>query len=126
MLALTLVLLIGVGFGALIEMEYPKSSGLPEGVKKADQLMIFFIFENYGNGLFRGLFVGCMISAALSTASSIIAVISSTVHLDLLEKKSRKFGRLEITGRVVSVITGIFCYILGKDLIFYYYIKYFL
>ena len=45
MLALTLVLLIGVGFGALIEMEYPNSSGLPEGVTRADQLMIFFIFE---------------------------------------------------------------------------------
>jgi len=113
MLALTLVLLIGVGFGALIEMEYPNSSGLPEGVERADQLMIFFIFENYGNGLFRGLFVGCMISAALSTASSIIAVISSTVHLDLLEKKSRRFGRFEITGRAVSVITGILCYLLA-------------
>lgn len=114
MLALTLVLLIGVGFGALIEMEYPNSSGLPEGVTRADQLMIFFIFENYGNSLFRGLFVGCMISAALSTASSIIAVISSTVHVDLLEKKSTKICGFEITGRGVSVITGTLCYLLGK------------
>ena len=60
-----------------------------------------------------------MISAALSTASSIIAVISSTIHVDLLERKSRKVALdFEIGGRGISVITGIVCYLIGEPNIF--------
>ena len=126
MLALLLVLLIGVGFGALIEIKYPNSSGLPAAITRRDQLMIFYIFENYGNGVFRGLFVGCMISAALSTASSIIAVISSTIHVDLLERKSRKVALdFEIGGRGISVITGLVCYLIGKPNIFPNFLKFY-
>ena len=68
--------------------------------------------------LFRSLFIGSMLAAALSTASSITAVISSTAYTDLIRGTGLedwlviKFTSLRThLGRLISFITGIVCYI---------------
>lgn len=66
------------------------------------------------------MFIGAMLSAALSTASSIIAVIASTTHTDLI-KGTRFADWLQVnypkisenTGRCLSLSCGLICYLMA-------------
>lgn len=64
------------------------------------------------------MFIGSMLSAALSTASSIIAVISSTTYTDLVRGSRfedcliNKYPALrQHFGRALSLLCGVVCYI---------------
>lgn len=117
-LALEIILVIGLCFGWLLKIHFP-SPVLPLSVKSPDQLLMYYIFERYRyHPLFRSLFIGSMLAAALSTASSITAVISSTAYTDLI-RATRLEDWLVIQcpslrthlGRLISFLTGIVCYI---------------
>ena len=103
---LTIILLIGLGFGFVIKVFY--STHPKPTLVKNDQLLMKFIFDEYNQlPILRGLFIGALVAAALSTSSSMIASIVDTVHYDMKGLGLGKVLQPKLVPRALSIIVGV-------------------